>query len=91
MIRERPYDLYIFDYLVPDTTADRFCEMLRRAEPNVPIVIYSGFSDLRTREAAIRAGADLFLVKPNDLDRLCPSVDHLLDHCRAQKPASIAA
>jgi DNA-binding response OmpR family regulator len=80
LIRAKPYDLYIFDFLTPEITADEFCEMLRRVEPNTPIVIYSAANETLTRARAINAGADLYLIKPTDLDRICPSVKDLLDH-----------
>lgn len=83
LIRAKPYDLYIFDFLTPQITADEFCEMLRRVEPHTPIVIYSAANETLTRERAINAGADLYLIKPTDLDRICPSVKDLLDRRRA--------
>lgn len=64
---ERP-DLILLDMQLPDMNGIDLCRRLR-AEPatrKVPIVMLTAASDAATRVAALKAGADDFLVKPVD-------------------------
>lgn len=78
LIAARSFDLYIFDYFMPEMSGARFCEGVRQFDNSTPIIIYSAGGPKSVREDSIRAGADLFLTKPNDLDRIAPSVREML-------------
>lgn len=78
LIASRPFDLYIFDYAMPETNAAEFCRMLRRVDPKTPIVIYSALARNIAGQSAIDSGADLYLEKPNDLESIARVVKGLL-------------
>jgi DNA-binding response OmpR family regulator len=73
-----PYDLLITDNQLPGVCG---LEIVRRARSlphraRLPIIMLSA-SDCRAD--ALRAGADVFLRKPEDLQKLIPTVARLLD------------
>ena len=74
------FDAYILDYLMPDMTGADLCAVLRKLDSNAPIIMYTGMSTREARENSFRSGADLFLLKPDDMELLAPAVDDLLSH-----------
>lgn len=80
LVASRRFDLFITEYFIPDDqTVSKFCRSLRQAQPTVPVIIYSVFHEKLAKEDAMAAGADLYLVKPNDIDRICTSVREFID------------
>jgi DNA-binding response OmpR family regulator len=79
LIASHPFDLYIFDFAVSGTNAAEFCRTLRSIDPKTPILIYSALSRSVAGQSAIDAGADVYLEKPNDLDRIGQVVKRLLE------------
>jgi len=84
LIEKFTYDLYLLDYCLTDTTAISLCRKIRQKDRQVPIIIYSALDRDIDRRLAARAGADLFLVKPDDLDQLSARIRELLDRKRTR-------
>jgi CheY-like chemotaxis protein len=63
----RRFDLYLLDHTFPDSSGVTVCEELRKLDAETPIIFYSARAMPQEREAAIRAGAQDYLIKPNDL------------------------
>lgn len=78
LINGRNYDLYILDYRLPEVDGIELCRRIRASDAITPIIFYSGAAFKAEREQAIAAGADAYLVKPNDLDNLTDTVKSLL-------------
>jgi signal transduction histidine kinase len=62
------YLAIVVDRRLPDGTADEFLPRLRQAAPTVPIIIITGFADVDGTIAALRQGAQDYIVKPIDAD-----------------------
>ncbi|MBD3788282.1 MAG: diguanylate cyclase [Sphingomonadales bacterium] len=61
-------DLILLDVQLPDMNGIEICRQIK-ADPltrGVPVIMITAFPDTQTRLAALRAGADDFLVKPFD-------------------------
>ncbi|MGE5193938.1 MAG: response regulator, partial [Deltaproteobacteria bacterium] len=58
----------ILDRRLPDGTADEFLPRLRQAAPAVPVIVVTGFADVEGTIAALRQGAQDYIVKPIDAD-----------------------
>lgn len=78
LIKDQNYDLYILDYRLPEIDGIELCRRIRRIDTVTPIIFYSGAAYKAEREQAIAAGANAYLVKPNDLDSLTETVKLLL-------------
>jgi DNA-binding response OmpR family regulator len=61
------FDLYLLDSSFPDGTGIELCKKIRASDETTPIVFYSGMSDESTRESGLDAGAQAYLIKPQDL------------------------
>lgn len=76
----RPPDLIVSDILMPDLDGYGFCRAVR-AHPQLaatPFAFYTAtFTDRRDEELAYRLGADLFLVKPCEIDKLVAELETL--------------
>jgi DNA-binding response OmpR family regulator len=78
MIYEWPFDLYLLDLWLPGISGDELCRWIRETGSQAPVIFFSGVVSNRSRRIALNAGADEFLVKPNDLERLPGVVERYL-------------
>lgn len=81
-INSGSYDLYILDVRIAGRSGIELIGMIREQSTTVPIIAYSAIVERDEKKAAIDAGANAFLSKPNDFDRIVPTAEHLL-HGRA--------
>ena len=72
--RGGPFDLYLLGHTFPDASGVAVCEALRRFDPATPILLYSAGARPEERDAAIRAGAQDYLTKPEDLFEVADQV-----------------
>ena len=78
LIAGRKFDLYILDYQFPGISGVELCRRIRRTDKQTPVLFFTAMARPADRDAAMAAGANRYLVKPNDLDRLVPTVRELL-------------
>jgi DNA-binding response OmpR family regulator len=78
IIRNDEFTAVILDYLLPDRDGLEVCREIRDSGVETPIIFYSGDTRETTSDAAIEAGADAFLVKPNDLMEVVQTVTKLV-------------
>lgn len=79
LITTKQFDLYVLDIRLPDTDGLELCKWIRRRDANTPIVFFTANAQEADRRKAMDAGGDAFLIKPNDLDKLTPTVMRLLE------------
>lgn len=72
------YALFIVDDYYPDGTNTELVARLRALAPLTPIIVFSAYVFEHDRQAALDAGANLFLPKPEGIIDLPPAVAHLL-------------
>ncbi len=78
LLTRKSFDLFIFDYNLPQMSGVELCRRIRAADPTTPIIFYTATSQQRDRDAAMAAGASIYLVKPNDLENVVPTIETLL-------------
>ena len=78
LIENQTFELYILDQQMPEMTGVELCRLIRQTKPQIPVVFYSAMARDTDRQAALAAGANEYLVKPNDLEKLTDTVKKLL-------------
>jgi diguanylate cyclase (GGDEF)-like protein/PAS domain S-box-containing protein len=74
-LRDREWDLVISDFSLPKMDARKALELVRRVDPDVPFIIVSGTIGEERAVAAMRAGAQDYILKGEGLERLPPAVE----------------
>lgn len=74
----KEFDLYVLDYRYADTTGVEICRRIRQTDRDTPIMFFTGEAHAQERQMAIAAGANAYLIKPDDLDKLTDTVKLLL-------------
>ncbi len=82
--RFRP-DAVVLDYSLPDGTALDLLGGFKRQEPDVPVLVLTGHSEIELAVATIKAGADQFLTKPVELTTLRTLVARTLEERRSTR------
>jgi DNA-binding NtrC family response regulator len=70
VMREQRLDAAVIDYRLPDGNALEALPKLRQIDPNVPIIVLTGYASIDLAVQAIKGGADQFMTKPLDLAAL---------------------
>jgi two-component system, cell cycle sensor histidine kinase and response regulator CckA len=76
-LARRRWDVVVSDYLMPDFTAIDALRIVKKQDPEIPFIVVSGAIGEATAVAAMRAGADDYIMKGN-LARLAPAIDREL-------------
>jgi two-component system alkaline phosphatase synthesis response regulator PhoP len=77
-IKSWSFDLYILEPYLSEIEFTELCRMIRKKDPQTPILFYSGISRKVDRALAMAAGATAFLVKANDFDKFIETVGRFL-------------
>ena len=72
------YDLFLLAGLLNDALGIELCKKIREFDHHTPILFFSVLAYKADREAALGAGAQEYLVKPNDIDRLEETIERLV-------------
>ncbi len=89
LARNERFDLYILDNCFSDGTGLELLPHIRELLPAAPIIFFSGLAHESDRRHGLEAGAQDYLVKPNDLGRLVKTVKQLLEGHEASLPPAL--
>lgn len=70
LLREMQPDLVVMDIRMPEKSGIEGLQEIREIDPNVSIVMLTGYGDLETAQQAIRFGANDYLQKPFDANEI---------------------
>ena len=82
LLREEDPDLIIMDIRMPEKSGIEGLREIREINPNVSIVMLTGYGDLETAQQAIRHGANDYLQKPFDTDEIQAVVKKYVDRTK---------
>src|SRR6202162_2170123 len=87
VIEQRRPSLVILDIWLQGSKLDglELLDRIKRAHPDLPVVIISGHGTIETAVAAIRKGAYDFIEKPFKADRLVHVVERALEAARVKR------
>lgn len=78
LIEEEAFDLYVLDYNLPDMSGIELCRYIRQSDADTPIMFFSALARSSEISEAKAAGANKYLLKPNDLERFPETVNRFL-------------
>ena len=76
-------DLVLLDHSLPDGTALDLLPVFQRIDPDVPILVLTGHTEIELAVATVKAGADQFLTKPVELGVLRALIGRTLEERRS--------
>lgn len=79
---KNPVDMVLSDMMMPEMDGLSLVEWLRKAEPDIPVIMVTAMHDLSTALEAIRRGAYDYILKPFEKDQLFLGVRRALEHRR---------
>jgi DNA-binding response OmpR family regulator len=82
LMETEQFSLYIIDSQMPGVSGLGLCEEIRKRDKETPVVVFSAHGYDSDREAGMRAGANVYLVKP-DTSQIVPTVWRLLEQAHA--------
>ncbi len=83
LAKTQHFDLYLLDNKMPGLSGTAMTEQLREFDPHTPVLFCSGAAFDSDKEAAQKAGAQAYLVKPVDNDLLLAEVSRLISESRS--------
>ena len=84
LIEKNDFDLFILDNRLPDASGVDLCEKIRETDKQTPIIFYSALAGEMFKKVANDAGADEYLVKPDDLGIFAETVQKNMKQCLAE-------
>ncbi len=84
-LRDQTYDTVLTDISMPGLSGVELLSILRREQPDTPVIVISGIGDRTHAEGLTRLGAFDFILKPFRLESVEQSVARALQHSRGLK------
>ena len=79
LIREEKFSAVILDNYFIETSGVNICQELRSFDQTTPVIFFSGEARQAEIDKALAAGANTYLVKPNDFQKLLPTTIKLIE------------
>lgn len=73
------FDLVFLDIMLPDTTGIELLPIIRRGQPDLPVLILTAHATLETAVEAIRNGARDYMIKPARPETIVKRVEEILE------------
>lgn len=78
LARQNNFSAIILDNRLADISGVEICRRIRSYDKLTPIIFYSASAFPEEREAGLAAGANDYLVKPDDFERIVETVKYLV-------------
>ncbi len=76
------FDLLLTDMNMPQLDGLALINECRKIQPDIPVILYTGYSERVDKDAALAGGVDEFLQKPMQRRELIESIDRVLKRRR---------
>lgn len=91
LLSTEKFDLLLLDYRLPDGIGLDLISKMGTQFPVLPVVIITGFNDVRTAVKSIQSGAFEYIIKPINPDELLLVVESALNKENPPKKQSVSA
>ena len=78
LAQQEQFDLFLLDNWLPDLTGLELTRCIREFDQITPILFYSGAAFETDKQNALNAGAQCYLTKPEDFQRLIDEAQRLI-------------
>ncbi len=91
-VTRQDFELVLLDYRLPDGTGMEVLEQIKHNHPQLPVIIMTSYSDIRTAVKAMKAGALEYITKPVNPDELLLLIKSALSKptTKAEKPLAVS-
>ncbi|HEX5411774.1 MAG TPA: sigma-54 dependent transcriptional regulator [Terriglobia bacterium] len=83
-LEKEPYDLLLLDISLPDSNGIDVLRTVKRDSPELPVIMITAYDSSQVAFQASREGAESYVTKPWDNDKLLLEIRNLLDRSRLQ-------
>jgi len=77
-MRDRYYDIIITDIRLPDADGMEILELAKEINPDVAVIMMTGYASVETAVNAVNEGAYAYFVKPADMDEMKTAIVNAL-------------
>lgn len=75
MFQANKYDIVLTDVMMPVMDGLEMTRQIKALNPAAPVIVISAHSDQETKQRAVEAGVDEFLVKPFYPENICETIN----------------
>jgi DNA-binding NtrC family response regulator len=70
LLKKEVYDILIADLIMPEVDGIRLLEFTKRINPDLPVIILTGYGTVKTAVEAMKKGAFDYVTKPYNIDEI---------------------
>jgi DNA-binding NtrC family response regulator len=85
LLAARAVDLVLLDLMLPDLSGIDVLERIREQDHETPVVVLTAYGSVENAVAAIKCGANDFLTKPWNNDKLLLEIDQTITRSRLER------
>jgi len=84
-VHENSYDLILMDIRMLKVSGIEALERIKAYNPAIPVIIMTAYSSVETAVETLKKGADDYLTKPLDFDKLRITMEKAMEHTRLKE------
>jgi signal transduction histidine kinase len=90
-VKREAFDMIILDVRLPDMDGPEVLAVLREIDPDLPVLVISGFSAFEDAIRCLRQGATDFVRKPFDIETVVRAVDRVIGSTHLKVDSALLA
>ncbi len=87
LLKENTFDLVLTDFKLPGMNGIQLMQEIKKQYNNIPVILITNYSDIRTAVNSIKLGAFEFVTKPVIPDELLKTIEKAISNKKRQEPS----